>query len=143
MLEVVARHFIFQFSIFFFFLLFRICTFDSFLMRLYVLNIKYIIGLLVIKKSKQKFTVLSVMSFLWLFFSFFRSFLGFFNIIVRNLFQNIVNYISENLPVPVKYFCDSETAKQSTHMIIFTKKNLCGKCSPCFSFTMTMDVFSF
>ena len=44
----------------------------------------------------------------------------------------MVNYISEILPVPVKHFCDPDIAKSSTHMITFTKKNLYGKCIPCF-----------
>ena len=53
-------------------------------MRIYVLNIKYIIGLLVIKKSKQNRAECNVVFVVV--FSFFRSFLRFFNIIVRNLF---------------------------------------------------------
>ena len=44
-------------------------------------------------------------------FPLFRSFSRFFNFKLRNLFKNMINYIFENLPVPVKHFCDPGTVK--------------------------------
>ena len=44
-------------------------------------------------------------------FLFCRSFLRYLNITVQNLFYNILNYISENLPLSVEHFCDPNTAK--------------------------------
>ena len=40
----------------------------------------------------------------------------------------MVNYIFENLPVPVKHLCVPNTAQQNTYIITFTKNNLYGKC---------------
>ena len=59
---------------------------------------------------KQKFTVPSVMSHRGC-FSFYCSFSRFLNNEACNLFKNIRNYIFENLPVPVKHFCDPGVAK--------------------------------
>ena len=56
-------------------------------MRTYVLNIKYIIGLLVFRKSEQKFTFSAERYVVFVVvFPFFRSLLRFVNIIVPNLF---------------------------------------------------------
>ena len=42
---------------------------------------------------------------------FFCSFSRFLNNEARILFKNMINYIFENLPVPVKYFCGPGVAK--------------------------------
>ena len=42
---------------------------------------------------------------------FFCSFSRFLNNEARNLLKNMINYIFENLPVPVKYFCGPGVAK--------------------------------
>ena len=56
----------------------------------------------------------------------------------------MINYIFENLPVPVKHFCDPGVAKLSTNMInIYKKKTSIENLFLVFSFTMTMDVLSF
>ena len=42
---------------------------------------------------------------------FYCSFSRFLNNEARNLFKNMINYKFENLPVPVKHFCDPSVAK--------------------------------
>ena len=91
----------------------------------------------------EKFAVASVMTPHGC-FSFYCSFSGFLNNETRNLFKNMINYIFENLPVPVKHFCDPGVAKLSTNMInIYKKKTSIENLFLVFSFTMTMDILSF
>ena len=115
----------FSLVIFVFFLRLWICKFEGFLMRIYVLNIKYIIRLLFIftlpaignnikacvQEIETKVYSAVCNDVFVIVFPFFRSFSRFFNFIVHNLFQNMVNCIFENVQVPVKHLCHPHTTK--------------------------------